>query len=158
MSSSRFSKKNLPIWVVLFIFINYSCKNHKDPYQNVLGIKPSVVAQLDTANYTNILWIDSIKDFGTIDMGQKVEIKFRFRNTGNKPLYLTEVNPSCGCIVTDYPEKLFTPGEEGHITATFDSHNHPGFIYKTIRVTSNTVNGVNHLLLYKGQVEDTTNH
>jgi hypothetical protein len=45
----------------------------------------------DSARYTSIQWLDSTKDFGTIAEGQKVQVNFRFRNTGATPLVITQV-------------------------------------------------------------------
>ncbi|MBV9987387.1 MAG: DUF1573 domain-containing protein, partial [Chitinophagaceae bacterium] len=56
----------------------------------------------DSGNYTSIKWLDSIKSFDTITMGEQVKLGFRFRNTGDKPLYLTNVKAACGCTVPDY--------------------------------------------------------
>ena len=36
-------------------------------------------------------------DFGEIAQGDKVEHTFRFRNTGNEPLVITNVQVTCGC-------------------------------------------------------------
>ena len=33
----------------------------------------------DTASYTSIQWIDSVKDYGKIAEGQKLEVAFRFK-------------------------------------------------------------------------------
>jgi len=67
----------------------------------------------DSARYTSIQWLDSTKDFGTIPEGQKVEVAFRFRNTGSTPLVITQVRPSCGCTIADQPKEPIAPGAEG---------------------------------------------
>jgi len=123
-------------------------------YENNLGIKPGVIAQLDTANYTKITWEDTVSNFGIIREGDSVILKFRFKNTGNKLLFLTDVQPFCGCTAVDYPRNAIQPGMGGAITATFNSMNRRGFIHKTIGVTANTVNRINHLLSFSGEVKD----
>ena len=43
----------------------------------------------DTANYTNIQWLDStFLSMGTVNEGAQVEVSFRFKNIGNKPLVI----------------------------------------------------------------------
>ncbi len=100
----------------------------------------------DSARYTSIQWLDSTKDFGTIPEGQKVEVSFRFRNTGASPLVITQVRPSCGCTVAEQPKEPVAPGAEGHITATFNSEGHTGINRKTLFVTANTRGSQNYSL------------
>ncbi len=53
-------------------------------------------------------------------MGDIVDINFTCKNTGDKPLYLVYVRPSCGCTVADYTKEPIPPGKEGKIDAQFD--------------------------------------
>ena len=100
----------------------------------------------DSARYTTIQWLDSSRDFGTIAEGQKVEVSFRFRNTGITPLVITQVRPSCGCTIAEQPKEPIAPGAEGHITATFNSEGHPGVNTKSLFVTANTKGSQNYSL------------
>jgi hypothetical protein len=100
----------------------------------------------DSARFTSIQWLDSTKDFGTIAEGQKVEVNFRFRNTGATPLVITQVRPSCGCTIAEQPQEPIAPGAEGHISATFNSQGHPGANRKTLFVTANTKGSQNYSL------------
>lgn len=138
--------------------ILYSCNSENrtpvSPYANDLGIKPATVAQIDTAHYTTIEWIDSVKSFGAIKYGDSILIKFRFRNTGSHPLFLSAVRPSCGCTVPDYPVEAIMPGGENELTANFHSIGQADTIHKTILVTSNTSNGVTHLLKIEGRIDN----
>lgn len=129
-----------------------ACRNHKNPYENNLHLQPSYLAQIDIQNYTTIEWLDTLKDFGTIREGDSVQLAFRFRNTGKKPLFLSNVKTSCGCTVTSFPEKPLFPGDEGVLTATFNSSGHPGATRKSIMATSNTNNGTEHALVFTGTV------
>src|SRR3954466_10186020 len=88
----------------------------------------------DTANYTTIQWLDSVKDYGKIAEGQKLEVLFRFRNTGTRPLVIESVHPSCGCTVADPPKEPIAPGAEGEIRGSFDSNGKSGQQHKTIEV------------------------
>src|ERR1700704_835090 len=132
----------------LFFFFSFfiACRNKVKTYENNLGIDPAVVAQIDTANYTTIEWIDTVKNFGVIKAGDSVFVKFRFKNSGDGVLFLSEVLPSCGCMVASYPRQAILPGEPGEIKATFNSHGNIGFIHKEITVTSNTSNKIRQVL------------
>ena len=109
----------------------------------------------DTANYTTIQWLDSLIDFGTLTQGEKIHLKFRFRNTGNKPLFITNVRAGCGCTVPSYTKEAVMSGEEGEVTAEFDTNRSmPGDTRKTIVVHTNTRNGSEHNLIFTGHVKE----
>ena len=135
----------------LFIFLFsalFACSN--------VSIKNIVAAQqiADTATYTIINFKDTSINFGTINMGEKTSILFEFTNTGNHPLYLTEVKPGCGCTVADYTKNAIAPGGKGNVIALFDSNkSHPGTVTKNIFVTSNSSNGITHTLTFNGEIQ-----
>lgn len=109
----------------------------------------------DTANYTTIQWLDSLVDFGTITQGEKIPIKFRFKNTGNKPLFITNVRAGCGCTVPSYTKEAVAPGAEGEVMASFDTNRSlAGDTRKTVVVHTNTRNGSEHSLIFTGHVKE----
>ncbi len=110
-------------------------------------------ALADSARYTNIQWLDSAKNFGKIPEGQKLQVAFRFKNTGSTPLVITRVQPSCGCTVAEQPEEPIAPGGEGEIKAIFNSKGHPGVNHKTLFVTANTKPSRDHSLQFVVEVE-----
>ena len=94
----------------------------------------------DTSNFTTVEWIDKINQtLPAIKEGKVLEIVYRFKNTGTKPLVVQDVQASCGCTVPEKPEKPILPGEEGLIKAKFDSKGKPGPQSKTLTVTANTM-------------------
>ena len=106
----------------------------------------------DSANFTSVLWIDSIVNFGTVTKGQKVHITYKCKNVGNKPLFIYYVRPGCGCTVADYTKAAIAPGGTGEVNAEFDSnHGVPGEVRKSITVQTNTVNP-SPLLIFTGTV------
>lgn len=109
----------------------------------------------DTANYTTIQWLDSLVNFGTITQGEKIQLKFRFKNTGNKPLFITNVRAGCGCTVPSYTKEAVAPGAEGEVTAAFDTNRSAaGDTRKTVVVHTNTRNGSEHSLIFTGHVKE----
>jgi Protein of unknown function (DUF1573) len=106
----------------------------------------------DTAGFTTMQWIDSVKDYGKITEGQKLEVLFRFKNTGNKPLVIESVHPSCGCTVADPPKEPIAPGAEGEIKGSFDSNGKSGQQHKTIAVMANTKGTESHELTFTVEV------
>lgn len=111
------------------------------------AISPSVPEQL-----TSIQWIDSSRNYGKINEGQVLEVSFRFKNTGDKPLVIKDVRPGCGCTLANKPEKPILPGEEGEINATFDSKGREGTQKKDIYVIANTKDKTDHVVHFDVEV------
>ena len=110
-------------------------------------------AKKDTANFTTIQWIDSVRDYGKITEGQKLEVLFRFKNTGNKPLVIESVHPGCGCTVANPPTEPIAPGAEGEIKGSFDSNGKSGQQHKGITVMANTKGIQSHELAFTVDVQ-----
>jgi hypothetical protein len=125
----------------------FACKNKDQKHQNAV-----LNAARDSANYTTITWLDSVVDFGIIKNGEKISIKFRCRNSGDKPLIIISARPGCGCTVADYTKGPILPGSEGLVTASFDSKRFSGEVHKYIEVSTNTKNGTEHTLSFTGTI------
>ena len=109
----------------------------------------------DTARFTSIRWLDSVKGIGTVEAGKKVEIKFRFKNAGKRPLFIISAEPGCGCTVADYPKEAIAPGAEGLITAAYNIHaGTTGEFRKNIHVTTNTVGTTSHYIFFYGNIKN----
>lgn len=108
----------------------------------------------DTASFTSITWLDSTYlDLGKVKEGKMVEVAFRFKNSGDKPLVISNVSASCGCTVPEKPEQAFAPGEEGSIKAKFDSQGRKGENLKHVTVIANTNPTSSHNLDFRVEVE-----
>jgi Protein of unknown function (DUF1573) len=94
----------------------------------------------DSSLFTKITWLDSTtRDFGIIPEGQKLEVAYRFLNSGNKPLIIARVQPSCGCTIAEQPKEPVLPGKEGVIKASFNSEGRTGINHKKLYIMANTV-------------------
>lgn len=108
-------------------------------------------AAADAENLTTVQWLDSSQNFGKVIDGEKVVITFHFKNTGTKPLIISNVQASCGCTVPAKPEEPIAPGAEGKITAEFNSEGRVGKAIKNLTVQANTKEGV-ATLFFEGEV------
>ncbi|MBQ0116813.1 MAG: DUF1573 domain-containing protein [Flavobacterium sp.] len=78
-------------------------------------------------------------DYGTVSRDSDSGLRtFEFKNTGDAPLIVTNVQSSCGCTVPSKPTEPIMPGKEGKIDVKYNMS--PGKIAKTITVESNAVN------------------
>ncbi len=89
-------------------------------------------------------------DYGEIAKGSDGVRVFKFTNTGNAPLIVTDVKSSCGCTVPKKPDGPVAPGESSTIQVKYDT-NRVGPIRKTITVYSNASEPVKALKI-KGEV------
>ena len=75
--------------------------------------------------------------YGTIQQGEKVNHRFKFKNTGKSDLIIKDVKVSCGCTHPSYPFIPIAPGEEGYIGVNFDSAGRLGKQKPTVTVVTN---------------------
>jgi hypothetical protein len=101
---------------------------------------------------TSISWADTLIDFGVHKAGEKVPVRFTFTNTGNKPLYVSNVMPGCGCTTGDYTKEAVPPGGQGWVSAIFNSEGYNGEVHKSLKVTTNTPNA-EQVLRFTGTIQ-----
>jgi uncharacterized protein DUF1573 len=76
-------------------------------------------------------------DFGIILQGERVEHVFSLKNSGDAPLKIKQVRPSCGCTAVNLSTQTIPPGGSGEIKTTFNSAGFQGKVRKEISVESN---------------------
>lgn len=87
-----------------------------------------------------ITFAEETHNFGDISQGDKVEHVFKFTNTGNEPLILSNVLTTCGCTATNWPRDPIAPGKSGEITVSFNSAGKMGVQNKVVTIVSNATN------------------
>lgn len=96
---------------------------------------------------------DNTIDYGTVSKESDSGIRsFEFKNTGDAPLIISNVQSTCGCTVPSKPTEPIMPGKTGKIDVKYNMN--PGAIRKTITVESNAINyeGGKIALKIKGEV------
>lgn len=103
----------------------------------ILMFAGSVVAQ--SGAKIEFIASDNTIDYGTVlkesDNGVR---SFEFKNIGDAPLIIINVQSTCGCTVPTKPTEPIMPGKTGKIEVKYNMN--PGPIRKTITVESNAVN------------------
>jgi len=80
-------------------------------------------------------------DFGTLKQGTPVETVFKFTNTGEAPLIITNAKSSCGCTIPEYPkDEPIAPGASGELLVKFNGSG-KNLVTKVVTVTANTAKG-----------------
>lgn len=95
--------------------------------------------ELADAKLPEIEFDKTFHEFGKVTDGEKVSYAFKFKNTGEASLIITNAYGSCGCTVPEYEKKPVPVGETGYIKAVFDSKGRVGDNRKTITVITNGI-------------------
>jgi hypothetical protein len=127
--------------VVTLLFISTSCKDKATAKINSENVE--VASNRDEAQkkVPVMSFEKSEHDFGSITQGTPQETMFKFTNTGDAPLIITDAKSSCGCTVPEYPKNTpIAPGDSGSMVVKFNGSGQ-NQVTKTITVTANTAKG-----------------
>ena len=93
-----------------------------------------------------------LHNFGTFkeEAGPQTYV-FKFKNTGNATLTLSNVKASCGCTTPEWPRSPIAVGKIGEIIVTYNPRNRPGPFDKSMTIKSNASTPTK-LLKIKGNV------
>lgn len=97
----------------------------------------SPITEIEKAAFAVIDWDKKTLDAGQVNKDNPVELTFEFTNSGNVPLTIHNVKPSCGCTVASFPKEPIMPGEKAEIKTTYNAAK-VGKFRKSVVVTSNT--------------------
>lgn len=112
--------------------------------------KKEAVAATPAVEGASFAWSSTTNDFGKIEQGTPKTHSFTFKNNGNAPLVLSNVQASCGCTTPEWTKEPIAPGASGFIKATYNAAA-AGAFSKTITVTSNAKETTT-VLTIKGEV------
>ncbi len=80
----------------------------------------------------------TIQDWGKVKpIDHPLNARIPIKNIGTDTLYITNVQPTCGCTTAPLEKNKLAPGEETVIFVTLSIRNYEGKITKTINVNSN---------------------
>jgi len=94
----------------------------------------------------------TVHNFGELDIGQKGECEFRFKNTGLGLLNIGRIKATCGCTVPSLAKKQYQPGEEGVIKIKYSGQSRPGSVAKSIYVNTDDTENPKVRLMIKAKV------
>lgn len=140
---------------ILFLFVGFSivlqsCGGDKNTAAIGGGgdsISPAQNVVTDTAKAAAIEFAEKEFNFGTVMQGDVVSHVFKFKNTSNNPLVISNATGSCGCTVPEYPKEPVAPGAEGEILVKFNSTNKSGDQVKKVTLQANTIPGDTELTI-----------
>lgn len=99
-----------------------------------------------------IVFAEPVYDFGTVEQGAQITRIFRFTNQGEQDLRIEDVKSTCGCTAAVTSVNVVAPGQEGMVTATFDTTRFIGEKVKNISVYSNDPAHPMTILTLQGEI------
>jgi hypothetical protein len=115
----------------------------------IVGTSVTLLAQ--KANGAAIQFDKEVHDYGELKNGANGTCEFRFKNTGNAPLIISDAKSSCGCVVPEWPKEPIKPGATAIIKVKYDTKR-AGPISKTVTIYSNAINEPIKVIKVKGNV------
>ena len=106
---------------------------------------------MQTDNKAEFKFAEETHDFGKIPQGKPVTWEFKFTNTGQEPLIISNVESTCGCTVPKFTNTPVLKGQTGTITVTFNAASVQPSFSKAVTIKSNA-RTPNKLLYIKGEV------
>jgi len=142
-------KKTFLILGTITLIAFTSCKNNNNAADKIKAENVEQAAQRDEASkrFASMSFETTEHDFGTINQGTQVEKIFKFTNTGDAPLIITNASSTCGCTVPEYPKnKPIAPGESGELLVKYNGSG-KNQVTKTVTVSANTVKGSEQIVI-----------
>ncbi len=127
--------------IMAVAIVSVSCKEKASEKVVADNVESAIDRDEAQKNLPVMTFEKSEHDFGTIERGTPQETTFKFTNTGNAPLIITDAKSSCGCTVPEYPKNTpIAPGESGELLVKFNGSGQ-NQVTKTVSVTANTEKG-----------------
>jgi Protein of unknown function (DUF1573) len=101
---------------------------------------------------TTVEFTEDAHDFGAITEGQTVTHRYTYTNTGEHPLLIEGLKPSCGCTAGEYTKEEVAPGKSGYVEVKFNSTGKAGVQKKSVTVTFVNTDPKNKMLTFSGEV------
>ncbi|MDO1500143.1 DUF1573 domain-containing protein [Winogradskyella maritima] len=118
-----------------------SCKDDATSKVNSENVAAAAERDANAGDFPAISFDKTDHDFGTIENGTPVETIFKYTNTGNSMLVVSDIKSTCGCTVPkDWTENV-APGETGQFVVKFNGKGNGNKVSKTVTLTTNTEKG-----------------
>lgn len=137
-------KKGLLLLAAVVAMAFTSCKDNAAEKVKAENVEEAAERDAQAVVYPEISFEETEHDFGTIDQGTAVEHTFKFTNTGEAPLVITNATSSCGCTVPTWTKEPIAPGETGEMLVKFNGSGQ-NQVTKTVTITANTEAGTEQL-------------
>jgi hypothetical protein len=113
-------------------------KNNPNPMPGQVIETPNAINKPVNQKTTRITFEKYMHEFGKIKQNSVNKYSFKFTNTGDEPLIISDAQGSCGCTVPDYPKEPIAPGKSATIDVEYKPGTQEGMQDKKVTITANT--------------------
>ncbi len=106
-----------------------------------MKLLPLLFCLCASSAFAQLTWDKTEQTFNATPEDGAVVAKYKFTNTGSKPIKIQSVLTSCGCTTAALAKNEYAPGESGEIDAKFTFSGHTGSQYKRIMVSTSAAPG-----------------
>jgi Protein of unknown function (DUF1573) len=106
-----------------------------------MNLLPFVFCLCASSAIAQITWDKTEQTFDATPQDKAVIARYKFTNTGNKPIKIQSVLTSCGCTTATLTKKEYAPEESGEIVAQYTFFGHTGRQDKSIMVSTSAAPG-----------------
>lgn len=125
--------------------------------KNLLLIGAFLAGGIGFLNAQEIELSESNVDLGNVKYGGKAVTTVDIKNTGDKPLIISNAKASCGCTVPTWPKEPIAPGKSAKMTVEYKTTTKAGAFNKTVTISSNAITEGRKIFRIKGVVAENPN-
>lgn len=126
-----------------------------EPHKVPDAAEPAPVPALDVKGPKAVITVDeTVHDFGSVWSGPTLQHSFSIKNTGDAPLEIKKVKPSCGCTIAGTYPNTIAPGDSGSFPFSMNSSKLRSRFEKSITISSNDPVTPELRLRLKGEVKN----
>jgi hypothetical protein len=133
-------KKVILGFSALCLVFTFSCKEDATVKIKEENVAQAAERDANAGNFPVISFDKVEHDFGTLEDGTPVETVFKYTNTGNSMLVVSDIKSTCGCTVPSNWTREVAPGETGEFLVKLNGKG-ANQVQKTVNLTTNTENG-----------------
>ena len=148
--------------IFILFFLMSACKNEdgkkdngleevridgKTSNSDIVRMPISADKPLDTTNIAKIVLEETDVNFGEVTEGAVVKHTFKFKNTGNQPLLISDIRTTCGCTVPEWNHNPMPSGSMDKIDVKFNTEGKQDMQTKKITIIANTFPAETELIL-----------
>ena len=111
-------RRGYGVFLLLFLFLLVSCEKQLKPCTYYV--------------------VDPVRHYYPIIQGQTLSVTYEIENTSDNPLFIQEIQTSCGCIVPrDELPIVVLPNKRGFVHTDFNSIKNTGYVLHNIYLYGN---------------------
>ena len=80
---------------------------------------------------------DSVRHYYPVIAGRELNLVYDVTNTGDQPLIIRDIQPSCGCIITMPESHIVMPQKTIRLRLVYQSAKNIGYVQHVIRIHGN---------------------